>query len=135
MIHQYLLKLPALPRGFHIIDKFIFDSIKAWPEEGLLNIFLQHTSAALAINEGADPDVRSDLETIFNDLVPESRHYKHSQEGPDDMPSHAKAILAGSSLNIPIRDKKLALGRWQSIYLCEFRDHGGSRNILLTLLS
>lgn len=100
---------------------------------GLAHIFIQHTSASLTINENADPDVRYDLAGILDRLVPESSHYKHDAEGPDDMPAHGKASLMGSSLSIPISDGRLALGTWQGIYLCEHRDEGGPRNFVVTL--
>lgn len=102
----------------------------------MLNIFIQHTSAALSLNENADPTVREDFETIMNRLVPENQaDYRHTLEGPDDMPAHVKASLLGPSLTIPIRDGRLALGTWQGIYLCEFRNHGGARRLVLTVYS
>ncbi len=101
---------------------------------GLAHIFIQHTSASLALNENADPDVRHDLEEHINRMAPENApYYRHTMEGPDDMPAHIKAILIGPSLTIPIRDGRLALGTWQGIYLCEHRDHGGSRSLVLTV--
>lgn len=101
---------------------------------GILHIFIKHTSASLSINENADPDVRKDLETYFNITVPEnSSHYIHRCEGPDDMPAHIKASLLGSSLTIPISNGRLNLGTWQGIYLCEHRNSGGSRNLVLTV--
>ncbi|RYY45862.1 MAG: YjbQ family protein [Chitinophagaceae bacterium] len=107
---------------------------KSTVKQGILNIFIKHTSAALAINEGADPSVREDMETIFNFLIPEdNKNYTHTAEGSDDMPAHAKSILAGSSINIPISKGKLNLGTWQSIYLCEFRNHAKSRQLVLTI--
>ena len=101
---------------------------------GILHLFLQHTSAALTINENADPDVRHDLAMALDRLVPESWPYSHTAEGADDMPAHVKAALVGHSLTIPITNGKLALGTWQGIYLCEFRDSGGPRKILATVL-
>ena len=101
---------------------------------GLLHLFLQHTSASLAINENADPDVRGDLERHFNVMVPENApHYAHTLEGPDDMPAHIKTVLIGESLTVPVRDGALALGTWQGLYLCEHRDHAGSRRMVATL--
>ena len=103
-------------------------------DAGLLNLFIQHTSAALTINENADPSVRTDFESAVNRIVPEgASYYTHTLEGNDDMPAHVKSSLFGPSLTIPVRDGRLALGTWQGIYLCEFRDYGGDRRILATL--
>ena len=136
MIYQKEIVLPAYPRGFHLIGRHIREALEELPEQGLIHLYKQHTSAALAINEGADPNVRSDLEQIFNRLVPENHpYYTHVDEGPDDMPSHAKAIMTGASLNIPVSGRKLALGTWQEIYLCEFRNNGGRRKVLATIIS
>ena len=105
------------------------------PQKGLLNLLIKHTSAALALNENADPDVRHDLRTIFDRLVPESApHYLHTDEGSDDMPSHAKSVIVGSSLTLPITNGHLNLGTWQGIYLCEFRNYGGPRKIIATVV-
>ena len=100
---------------------------------GLLHVFIQHTSASLTINENADPSVRQDLETSLSAIAPEDFPYVHTCEGPDDMPAHVKSSLLGSSLSIPVADGKPALGTWQGIYLCEHRDRGGSRRLVLTL--
>jgi secondary thiamine-phosphate synthase enzyme len=100
---------------------------------GLLHVFIQHTSASLTINENADSDVRQDLESSLNALAPEDFPYVHTMEGPDDMPAHVKASLMGSSVSIPIADGRLLLGTWQGVYLCEHRNHGGKRSIVLTL--
>ena len=101
---------------------------------GLLHVFIQHTSASLTINENADPTVRVDFEEVFSRLVPENQpYYKHNDEGPDDLPAHIKSSLLGPSLTIPVTDGRLALGTWQGIYLCEHRDYGGSRRLVLTL--
>ncbi|MDX1755913.1 MAG: secondary thiamine-phosphate synthase enzyme YjbQ [Marinobacter sp.] len=133
---QTTIQLPALSRGFHIITNEV---VSQGPDlrncqVGLLHLFLQHTSASLAINENADPDVRGDLERHFNVMVPENApHYRHTVEGPDDMPAHIKSILIGPSLTVPVSDGHLALGTWQGIYLCEHRDHAGGRNIVATL--
>lgn len=106
------------------------------PEAGILHLFIQHTSAALAINEAADPDVLTDFESIFNRMVPEGMSFlTHTLEGPDDMPAHVKAVLAGSSISIPIVDGRLALGTWQGIYLCEFRNRGGARKLVATVIT
>ena len=102
-------------------------------ETGMCQVFIQHTSASLSINENADPSVRKDFEYFFNKTVPENdKNYIHNYEGADDMPAHLKAVLIGSSVLIPIQNGKLALGTWQGIYLCEHRNHGGGRNIVVT---
>lgn len=132
---QRSLALPAFPRGFHLVTRHVLDAI---PEvrtvsAGLLHVFIQHTSASLTINENADPDVRVDLESSLNAIAPENLPYVHTIEGPDDMPAHVKASLMGSSVTIPVQNGRLALGTWQGIYLCEHRDRGGRRNLVLTL--
>lgn len=105
------------------------------PRKGLLNLLIKHTSAALALNENADPDVRRHLASIFDRLVPEDApYYLHTDEGPDDMPAHAKSVMVGPSLTIPITGGRLNLGTWQGIYLCEFRNHGGPRKIVATII-
>lgn len=132
---QKEIRLSPKPRGFHLISS---DVTAALPELsrfniGMVNLFLKHTSASLSINENADPDVRSDLEMAVSKIVPENFPYQHTCEGPDDMPAHIKSSFIGVSLSIPIQDGRLALGTWQGIYLCEHRDHGGSRKILATI--
>lgn len=123
-------------RGFHIITETILSNL---PELlkiriGMLHVFIKHTSASLTINENADPTVRRDFESHFNNNVPENAvYYKHTLEGPDDMPAHLKSSILGSSITIPISEGKLNLGTWQGIYLCEHRNQGGSRTIILTL--
>lgn len=135
MIHQKEIKLQARSRGYHLITREIESQLDL-PEKGILNLFIQHTSAGLSINENADPSVRVDFESIFNQLVPENQSfYTHTMEGPDDMPAHIKSSLVGVSLNIPIKNHKLALGTWQGIYLCEFRDYGGARRVVATIYS
>ena len=133
--HQKKLLLPSFRRGFHLITPQV---LRAVPELlstriGLLHLFIQHTSASLSINENADPDVPVDLESAFNAIVPEGFPFVHTCEGPDDMPAHVKSALLGNSLTIPITDGRLALGTWQGIYLCEHRNHGGQRSLILTL--
>ncbi len=134
---QKNILLPSFKRGFHIITNEI---IKNLPElknvnTGILNIFIQHTSASLTINENVSPDVREDFETYINKFVPENNNfYTHNYEGSDDMPAHIKASLFGPSLIIPITNGKLNLGTWQGIYLCEHRNNGGRRKIFCTLL-
>lgn len=137
MIYQTEFRLPAKNRGCHIITGEIIRHLPlSMPAQGLLNIFVKHTSCGLTINENADPDVRSDLSAIFDNLVKEDEpYYTHTFEGADDMPAHAKCTLAGVSLTIPVSGGKLNLGRWQGIYLCEYRDHGGERTLVLTLYS
>ena len=136
MIKQIEIALPSMRRGFHNIDHHITNSLGQLPETGLLNIFVKHTSAALTINENADPDVLTDLNTLLDRVAPENDpYYKHTIEGPDDMPAHFKSSVFGPSLTVPISNRRLNLGTWQSIYLCEFRNHGGSRKLVLTLYS
>lgn len=134
MIRQQLLVIPACHRGYHLITALIEKALGDLPETGLLHLFLQHTSAALTINENADPAVRRDFESAMNRLVPEgNRYYTHTLEGDDDMPAHLKSSLIGPSLTLPVWGGRMALGTWQGIYLCEFRDEGGDRRILATL--
>lgn len=136
MVQQYNITLPELGRGFHLITSFITSELGELPETGLVNIFLQHTSAALTLNENADPSVRDDFETILNKLVKENDPgYTHTLEGSDDMPAHAKSSLLGASVTIPVSKKRLAMGMWQGIYLCEFRNYGGPRRLLVTVYS
>ena len=136
MIEQVEFRLPALRRGCHLITREILKQLPALPGKGLLNVFVKHTSCGLTINENADPDVRTDLDKILNHIVPERQpYYEHTMEGDDDMPAHAKSSLVGVSLNIPISGGRLNLGTWQGIYLCEFRDYGGPRSIVLTVYS
>jgi len=126
--------LPAFRRGYHLITDAVEEILQELPQQGILNLFIKHTSAALTINENADSSVRIDFETILNKLVPEnSFDYRHNMEGSDDMPAHIKASLMGSSVNIPISNHKLNLGTWQGIYLCEFRNNGGSRKMIATI--
>ena len=136
MIYQRQIILKQRERGFHIItDEIIneFAEIKLI-KAGLLNLFIQHTSASLTINENISPDVRSDMEKHLNKIVPENApYYEHSLEGSDDMPAHIKSSLLGPSLTIPITNGRLNLGTWQGIYLCEHRDYGGVRKIICTL--
>lgn len=135
LFHQKTITLASRPRGFHLITD---DVVRQLPElrtiaAGLAHFFLQHTSASLAINENADPDVRADLDSHLDRLVPESERFRHTTEGPDDMPSHIKSVLLGVSLSIPVRQGRLALGTWQGLYLCEHRHQGGARHLVVTL--
>jgi secondary thiamine-phosphate synthase enzyme len=133
MITQKTIRLKAKSRGFHLVTHEILSQLNL-PEQGLLNLFLQHTSAGLTINENADADVRADFETVMNKLIPDgSRDYIHRIEGPDDMPAHIKSSILGVSLTIPIQNHRLAMGTWQGIYLGEFRNYGGERKILATI--
>jgi len=137
MNYQKTIRLKPFPRGFHLITHLVEDQ---FPEirqikVGILHVFIQHTSAGLTINENADPTVRKDFETFINDLIPEGYpKFIHNDEGEDDMPAHIKSSFFGNSLQIPITGGRLNLGIWQGIYLCEFRNHGGSRNIVLTAM-
>ncbi len=134
MILQREIRLKPKKRGFHIITAEILAVLPNLPKIGMLNLFLQHTSAGIGINENADPSVRVDFETVFNDLAPENNpNYIHVFEGKDDMPAHIKSSLLGVSLSIPIENSRLALGTWQGIYLGEFRENASARRILYTL--
>jgi len=134
-VFQKELKLPPHERGFHLITNSILESIPEAKqiEMGMLQVFIKHTSASLTINENADPSVRQDFESHLNVMVPENAvYYKHNYEGSDDMPAHIKTSLMGASVQIPITNGKLNLGVWQGIYLCEHRNNGGTRNIVIT---
>lgn len=137
MITQKEIRLRAYSRGFHLITDVVEAALETLPDTGLLNVFIKHTSAGLTINENADPTVRVDFESVFNKrIMPENEPYlKHTIEGPDDMPAHIKSTLVGSSVMIPITNGQLNLGTWQGIYLCEFRNHGGNRKLILTVYS
>ncbi len=135
-IHQQELRLSPRKRGFHLITREVIQGAPAISDidTGMCQVFIQHTSASLTINENADPTVRMDFETFFNKAVPANDpDYKHNDEGPDDMPAHLKAALLDTSVMIPIRNGRLALGTWQGIYLCEHRDYAGSRRMLITV--
>ena len=132
---QRELTLSPYPRGLHLVTQAVVEAVPELREVsvGLLHVFIQHTSASLTINENADADVRVDLESSLNAIAPEDFPYVHTMEGPDDMPAHVKASLMGSSVIIPVCDGRLGLGTWQGIYLCEHRDRGGRRRLVLTL--
>lgn len=135
MIKQTEFTLKPRTRGFHLISNEIISQLPQLPKNGLINLFVKHTSCGLCINENADPDVRTDMEGIFNHIVPENQPYFcHTLEGSDDMPAHAKSVISGVSLSIPITDGRLNLGTWQGIYLCEYRSHGGPRRIVATII-
>ncbi len=134
MIEQFEIRLPAFNRGFHLITHYIEAQLKNLPQTGLINIFMHHTSAGLSINENADPTVRSDMEKFFDKYVKENEpYYNHTMEGADDMPAHIKATLTGVSLTVPVSNGRLNLGIWQGIYLCEFRNRGGNRRLIITI--
>ena len=134
---QSFITLRARPRGFHLITSEVEQGMTDLEtiEHGLAHVMILHTSAGLTLNENAVPDVRTDLSYIFDQLAPEhDPKYKHTIEGSDDMPAHAKSILTGSSLMIPVREGRFVLGTWQGIYLCEFRNRGGQRNLVVTVM-
>jgi len=133
---QREIRLRPRPRGFHLVTDEVVAGVPELRELriGLAHLFIRHTSASLTLNENASPDVRRDFEAWFDAAVPEDAPFwTHTLEGPDDMPAHIKASLLGPSLSLPVRDGRLALGTWQGVYLCEHRDHGGSRSLLVTL--
>jgi secondary thiamine-phosphate synthase enzyme len=136
MFFQKEFRLKPKTRGFHLITDEILEQLPEirQVQTGLLNVFIKHTSASLSINENADPTVRNDFESHFNQMVPEDQaYYLHRDEGSDDLPAHIKSGLLGSSLNIPVTNGRLNMGIWQGIYLGEHRNHGGARTIVLTL--
>ena len=131
---QVTIDLPPFPRGFHIITDYIENALEL-PSSGVLHVFIQHTSAGLTINENADPTVLSDFEASFNHIVKENEpFYEHTYEGSDDMPAHIKSSMVGSSVTVPITNGRLNLGTWQGVYLCEFRNNGGRRRLIITVL-
>ena len=133
---QFQIRLKTHSRGFHLVTDEIMSQISTLPKIGLLHLFIQHTSAGICINENTDPTVLLDLNDWFNKNIKENEtYYRHIFEGSDDMPAHIKSILTGTDLTIPITDSKLALGIWQGIYLAEFRNNGGPRNILASIIS
>lgn len=135
--HQKEIRLPAVKRGFHLITDLLEAQLPELEEikVGLAHIFIKHTSASLTINEDADPTVRQDFESHFNHIVPENApYYRHTQEGPDDMPAHLKAAMLGTSVSIPISKGKFNLGTWQGLYLCEHRNHASKRTLVVTLM-
>lgn len=135
MIQQIEITLHTMSRGFHLVTGEIMRQLPKLPKLGIINIFCKHTSCGLSINENADPDVRVDMETVFNRLVPEGLpDYEHTLEGSDDMPAHAKSTLSGVSLTIPITNGHLNMGTWQGIYFCEYRNYGGPRKLVTTII-
>ena len=133
MVKQFEIIIPPHKRGFHLISEFVFNKLPSLT--GIVHVFIKHTSASLTINENADYTVREDFETHFNKMVPESANYfKHTIEGPDDMTSHIKSSLLGSSVTFPVENGEPKLGNWQGIYLCEHRNRGGSRTLIITAI-
>lgn len=136
MVHQVDILLPPYKRGYHLITDLIIDELGPLPDEGVISLFIMHTSAALSINENADPSVRDDFESFLNRLIPEKDPvYTHVFEGSDDMPAHIKSSLLGPEVTIPVRNGILHMGSWQGIYLCEFRNRGGRRRLTATIIS
>jgi secondary thiamine-phosphate synthase enzyme len=136
MVTQKTFTLPSMPRGYHLITRHVLGAIGDLPDTGLMHVLIQHTSAGLTLNENADPSVRDDFESFMNHLIPENHpSYSHVFEGSDDMPAHLKASVIGTSVTVPITDGRLNLGTWQGIYLCEFRNRGGSRRLVITVTS
>lgn len=134
MITHFSFYLKSRSRGFYLITSEVLSNLPALPENGLLNLFIQHTSAGLSINENADPSVLVDFESYLNHIVPENMSFiTHDMEGSDDMPAHIKSALVGSSITIPIKDSRLMLGTWQGIYLCEFRNQPHQRRLVASL--
>ena len=135
MLQQVEFALRPRPRGFHLVTDEVLRQLPELPRTGLLHLFIKHTTGGLSLCENADPYARTDLESIFNRLVKEREsYYEHVLEGDDDMPAHAKSVLVGVELTLPITNGRLNLGTWQGIYLCEFRNHGGSRRVVATIL-
>lgn len=135
MWKQLEFELRPHSRGFHLITHEVLTHLGTLPRVGVLHLFIKHTSASLTINENADPDVRGDMERIFNNLIKEREpYYQHTLEGDDDMPAHAKATVIGASITIPITAGHLNLGTWQGIYLCEHRNYGGARHLVATIM-
>jgi secondary thiamine-phosphate synthase enzyme len=135
MIKTISINISSKKRGFHLITKEVKNTIGELPKNGLFHLFIQHTSAGLTINENVDPSVRIDFENFTNQLFPEDHPiYTHTQEGADDMPAHLKTSFIGSSISIPIHNHQMQLGIWQGIYLCEFRNQGGNRKLIATII-
>lgn len=134
MVTQTSFTLRPRKRGYHIITREVMEQLGELPDAGLLHLFIQHTSAAITINEAADPDVLVDFESVFNHIVPENLPFLvHTMEGPDDMPAHIKAAMIGHSVTLPITNGRLNLGTWQGLYLCEFRNRAGGRRLVASV--
>ncbi|MGB0807221.1 MAG: secondary thiamine-phosphate synthase enzyme YjbQ [Salibacteraceae bacterium] len=136
MVNQFEIVLPQFKRGIHLISNEIISKLPSLPENGLMHVFLKHTSAAISINENADPSVRVDMHTSIENMIPENQpHFTHLDEGPDDMPGHIKLALIGNEVTVPITDGRLNLGTWQGFYFHEFRNNPAPRKIVITLMS
>ena len=136
MVKHFTLTLGPLPRGFHLVTDDVFKVVASWPDNGMMYAFIRHTSAGLCINENADETVRQDFKLFFERLAPEDLPgILHDIEGPDDMPAHIKSTITGCTVQIPIINGKPALGKWQGIYLCEFRNHAVQREIIISIVS
>ena len=135
MVTHYPLRVGPFSRGFHLITEEVIKTVPNWPSQGMLCVFIQHTSAGLSINENADDTVRRDFELFFDRLAPENLPgIQHDLEGPDDMPAHIKTTLTDSMVQIPIMNGKPAMGQWQGIYLCEFRDRARPRDLIISII-
>ena len=135
MVSHYTLSVGPFKRGFHLITNEVFEAVTQWPEQGIVQVFIQHTSAGICINEHADPAVRSDFELFFDRLAPEHLSgIQHEEEGPDDMPAHIKSVLSGTTVSIPIINSRPSLGIWQGIFLCEFRSNATRRNLIISII-
>jgi len=135
MVTHYSFSAGPFPRGFHLITQNVFDAVERWPEQGILQVFIRHTSAGICINENADTDVRHDFALFFDRLAPENiPGLRHDIEGPDDMPAHIKSVLSGTMVSIPIINGRAALGTWQGIFLCEFRIKATRRDFIISII-
>lgn len=135
MVTHYSFSAGPFPRGFHLITQNVFDAVERWPEQGILQVFIRHTSAGICINENADADVRHDFALFFDRLAPENiPGLRHDIEGPDDMPAHIKSVLSGTMVSIPIINGRAALGTWQGIFLCEFRIKATRRDFIISII-
>ena len=135
MVDHYSITVGPYSSGFHLITEVVIEAVAFWPQNGMLHVFIQHTSAGICINENADPTVLDDFKLYFDRLAPENLPgITHDMEGPDDMPAHIKSTIAGTSIDIPIINGKLALGTWQGIYLCEFRTRARKRDLIISIV-
>jgi secondary thiamine-phosphate synthase enzyme len=136
MVEHYTIKVGPFPRGFHLITSAIVEAVTDWPADGVMHVFIRHTSAGLSVNENADPSVRHDFALFFDRLAPEGLPgLTHKIEGPDDMPAHIKSALTGSTITVPILNGQPAFGTWQGIFLCEFRNHPRQRELIISIIS
>jgi secondary thiamine-phosphate synthase enzyme len=135
MVSHYTFSAGPFSRGFHLITQQVLDAVERWPAQGLMQVFIKHTSAGICINENADADVRHDFELYFDRLAPEDiPGLRHDIEGPDDMPAHIKSVLSGTTISIPIINGRPALGKWQGIFLCEFRINATRRDFIISII-